>query len=179
MLVGHALHLARRRHCVGVVVRRIPGHFGQVAQPAHRSLSSAPAPRITLIVLFGGQAKRVPFMIDSGADFTIIQYHDIASMFRLEGRIISFEPGPDMITVTGIGHATARCRVQQLGLRFRDSSGGLLTITQAVAIAEPPSTSNTQGAVWKLPSLLGRDLLSRFDFNLSYDPPTVSLTLSQ
>ncbi len=117
-------------------------------------------------------------MIDSGADFTILQYHDIASMFRLEGRDISFARGPDMISVSGIGHASARCRVQQLGLRLRDSAGNPFTITQAVAIAEP-LPSNTQGAPWRLPSLLGRDLLSRFDFNLSYDPPTVSLTLNQ
>ncbi len=131
-----------------------------------------------MTVLFGGQAKRVPFMIDSGADFTILQYHDIASMFRLEGRDISFGRGPDMISVSGIGHASARCRVQQLGLRLRDSAGTPLTITQSVAIAEPPPTSSTRGALWKLPSLLGRDLLSKFDFNLSYDPPTVSLTLN-
>ena len=163
---------------MGPVVRRFPGHFGQVARPAHRSLSSTPAPRITLTVLFGAQAKRVPFMIDSGADFTILQYHDMASMFRLEGRGISFEHGPDMISVSGIGHASARCRIQQLGLRLRDSARTPLTITQAVAIAEPPPTSSTQGAQWKLPSLLGRDLLSKFDFNLSYDPPTVSLTLN-
>ena len=178
MFVSHALHLARRRYCVGPVVRRFPGHFSQVARAAHGSLSSTPAPRITLIVLFGRQAIRVPFMIDFGADYTILQYHDIASMFRLEGRDISFEHGPDMISVSGIGHASARCRIQQLGLRLRDSAGNPFTITQAVAIAEP-LPSNTQGAPWKLPSLLGRDLLSRFDFNLSYDPPTVSLTLNQ
>ena len=33
--------------------------------------------------------------------------------------------------------------------------------------------------MWKLPSLLGRDVLQHFDLHLSYDPPTVSLTLNQ
>lgn len=164
---------------MGAVARRFSGHFGQVAQPAHPLLSSKPSPLITLIVLLGGQAKRVPFMIDSGADFTIVQYYDIASMLKLEGRDLGFERGPDTISVTGIGHAFARCRVQQLGLRFRDEAGEPLTITQAVAIAEPTSKTGTGRAGWRLPSLLGRDLLSQFDFNLSYDPPTVSLTLNQ
>ncbi len=31
---------------------------------------------------------------------------------------------------------------------------------------------------WGVPSVLGRDVLQRFDLNLSYDPPSITLALN-
>lgn len=154
--------------------RRFPGFFHEVRARFHSGLVVTSRPQTNVVVSFGRGRLRVPFLIDTGADFTILQPDDARQLLRL-GQQGSPEPGGSgALTISGIGSSVERTTVRRVGLRFVDTNGEAYWFAQSILFADHPSSSR-----WNVPSVLGRDILQRFHLNLSYDPPSVSLTLNQ
>ena len=84
----------------------------------------------------------------------------------------------DVIVVTGIGNARVRTTVRRVGLLVRDELGEAYWFPQSILFADL-GNGQAREPTRNVPSILGRDILQRFHLNLSYDPPSVSLTLNQ
>lgn len=127
--------------------------------------------------MLGSQHIEHPFMIDTGADYTVLQWEAGRTLLGAWYRDPSNLPRGSLVTVTGVGDATLRCLVQRAGLRFMDADRNPFRIAHSLLIAEPPPRSVQRRAHWEMPSLLGRDILQHFELSLFYDPPSVALTL--
>ncbi len=74
------------------------------------------------------------------------------------------------------------CRVQRAGLKFFDIDDGELVLATSILVpqaAEDGQYTKQGTERSRVPSLLGRDVLQRFEFNLSYDPPSVALAINR
>ena len=115
-------------------------------------------------------------MIDTGSDYTVVQREVIIPQLDAEGMELSEEDAGNQIVLHGIGPTPLTCWVQPAGLKFVDDDGYELVIPNPVLVPMPLHTIDGSAAKARVPSLLGRDVLRQFSFNLSYDPPSVSLT---
>lgn len=131
-------------------------------------------PRIGVVVSFGRGRLRVPFLVDTGADFTILRPQDATKLLHLSQQALLLTGTNGALTISGIGSGYERTTVRRVGLRFVDADGEALWFAQSILFADHPSSKS-----WNVPSVLGRDALSRSHLDLSYDPPSVSLTLNQ
>lgn len=129
---------------------------------------------VNLVVAFGQRREQVPFMIDTGADFTIVAPRRTRELFGTEidyGAVLPSRRLP----IAGVGPGTVDTIIQRVGLLMTDDEEAVLRFPQAMLFAIPqPDVAGR----WQVPSVLGRDVLSRFELRLSYDPPTVSLILN-
>lgn len=157
------------------LARRIPGSFQPHGLGAPSRVSVLPGPYLVADVNLAGEAIEVPFLFDTGADFTTLNPQD---MIRIWGRRyldMDFASDAD-IQLAGIGEQTAVGQFHEATLTFLDSERQPLAIPMTVVIAQPtPATPGLHGN-WQIPSLLGRDILAHFDLELSYNPPSVTLT---
>lgn len=159
------------------VSRVFSGYFQRWGVRPHPRLPTVPKPHIRGELLFGRQRISVSFMIDTGADFTIVA--PSVAAYVLQG-----EPdhppitNSDRVDICGVGRGAVRTRIRSLGLSLVDDSNQSYWSTFSVLLVDP-GDATSKSVAWNLPSLLGRDVLRRFDLNLSYEPPSVSLTLSQ
>lgn len=117
-------------------------------------------------------------MIDTGADYTLVQPDAALPLLSAAGIDLSPENSIDDIVLSGVGPAPLVCAVQPAGLSFIDELGDEFVITVAILIPRPSSANRPMANQARVPSLLGRDVLSRFDLYLSYDPPNVALSLN-
>ena len=124
-------------------------------------------------VSFGRGKAQLPFLIDTGADFTIIQPEHARRLDRISGQQHLETLSSDIVPISGIGSTVEQTIVRTVGMLLVDDEGEKLWFSQAILFADPSAPP------WKIPSVLGRDVLRRFDLSLSYDPPSVSLTLHQ
>ena len=76
----------------------------------------------------------------------------------------------------GIGQGSSRSFVTPTELTFFADDGSQIRITLGIAITEPVPPDPGAHGNWRMPSLLGRDVLQHFDLSLSYHPPSVALT---
>ena len=157
------------------VTRVFPGQLRSWGVTPHPSLQLLPKPQVQVELLFGRDRLAVPFMIDTGADFTIVQPRTAARVLRSQDQHVP--TASDVVQIYGVGQGTVRTRVRTLGLSLTDNTGQQHWFSSPVLLVEP-SDSDPESSMWRLPSLLGRDVLQHFDLYLSYDPPTVSLTLN-
>ena len=113
-------------------------------------------------------------MIDTGADFTIVAPRRTRELFGTE---IDYRAVPPSrrLPIAGIGHGTVDTIIQRVGLLMTDDDGAVFRIAQSTLFAIPQPGDAGR---WRVPSVLGRDVLSRFDLHISYDPPNVALTLN-
>ena len=130
-------------------------------------------PRIDVIVTFGGNRLQLPFLIDTGADLTLIQPDHARQLLSGVDQDRQTSTPSDQFTISGIGSSAEQTTVRRVGLHFTDDVGRGYWFAQTILFANPASERS-----WVVPSLLGRDVLSRFDLNLSYDPPSVTLALN-
>lgn len=119
-----------------------------------------------------------PFLIDTGSDYTILQPTSATRLIAAPDQDRQALRAQDVINVTGIGNAVVRATVRRVGLLVRDELGEAYWFPQSILFADIGS-SQAQLPTRNVPSILGRDVLRRFDLNLSYDPPSISLTLNQ
>ena len=153
--------------------RRFSGYFRGIGAGIHPRLAVAPRPHINVEVSFGRAKGNLPFLIDTGADFTIIQPEHSRRLVRVSGQQPWVSEASDVVPIAGIGSTVEQTSVQTVGLLLVDDEGEKLWFSQSILFADPISSPP-----WKISSVLGRDVLSRFDLNLSYDPPSVTLALN-
>ena len=134
-----------------------------------------PKPYIDAELLIGRERIVTPFMIDTGADITIVQPRIAAQV--LSSQTDQSPTQVDVVQIFGVGRGGVRTWARTLGISLEDDEGQEHWFSSTVLLVDP-NLQGSESAEWNLPSLLGRDVLSRFDFVLSYDPPTVSLTLT-
>ena len=126
-------------------------------------------------VMHGHNYRSVRFMIDTGADFSLVHPRDATLLLGTDFDLSSV-PNREIITMAGIGPNAIRTVARTVGIRLFDTQGRPFRFSQTILFALPPSPGRP--TPWNVPSLLGRDILRYFDLHLSYDPPTVSLSLS-
>ncbi len=115
------------------------------------------------------------FLIDTGADFTILSPIDSLRLFG--SAYLNFEfSAQDGLEVTGLGATPTVVRFIDAALKFIATDGTLIELAFPVAIPEPHPRLPSPRGNWQMPSLLGRDALDFFDLAISYHPPTVTLT---
>ena len=120
-------------------------------------------------------------MIDTGADYTIVQREVVLSLLEAAGVDPDESSNTDQILLNGVGPVPITCRIQRAGLKFVDTDGGELVLASSILVPqanEDTQHSRPESERSRVPSLLGRDVLRRYELNLSYDPPTVSLILN-
>lgn len=155
------------------MTQRIPG-FHRTHGPHHHPAAPL-APYVSVRIGNGDDAPSVDFMIDTGADFTILAPRDASALLGGSYAAIDFAQLAGGIESIGVGQAAARMIMSPMSLRFADDTGGYLALTLPVAIAEPVPPQPGEHGNWLMPSLLGRDVLQHFDLHLSHHPPSVVL----
>ena len=132
-----------------------------------------------MVILIGRERFTRLFLIDTGADYTIVQRDLARSLLRAAGQESGRAGKSYRITMNGIGPTPLPCLVQPAGLSLVDEDGNEFVLPNSILIPQLDTGSESGRAAGVLPSLLGRDVLQHFDLYLSYDPPSVSLTLNQ
>lgn len=115
----------------------------------------------------------MPFLVDTGADFTVLQPDDSRQLLRLSQQRTPTPAASSAVTISGIGSGVERASVRRVGLRFIDDNSQSYWFAQSILFADHRASRS-----WGVPSVLGRDVLQRFDLNLSYDPPSITLALN-
>ena len=112
-----------------------------------------------------GVTTRVPFIVDTGADTTIIHWNDRRRLLAPDGRPLAADASfQGDVEATGIAGARVEYGSEDAALVFDTEEGGRLLARVRVHIELGRSAR-------PVPSLLGRDLLSelRLDFNMPAD----------
>ena len=117
-------------------------------------------------------------MIDSGSDYTVVQPEVLLPHLHAAGLELRNDDARNQIVLQGIGPTPLTCLVQPAGLRFVDEQGRELVFANPILVPRPTQKSDARAGTSRVPSLLGRDVIQRFEFNLSYDPPSVALALN-
>ena len=139
-----------------------------------QQLIDAPlAPFVSAAVGDTSPTVRVDFMIDTGADFSIISQRDV---LRLFGKTPDFSGVTSNFVTVGVAGINLRIVPMPTQLRFTADDGKQLIKFRQIAISIPPPPQHFDTGDWLTPSLFGRDLLQEFDLHLSYHPPSVTLT---
>ena len=144
---------------------RIPGYLRPVAIPG---VPARPYVNAEMLIRGTSTAATIRFLIDTGADDTILHPNDVeqSAEHLLETR---FEEHPDRQWVGGVGGGGYIIPVSAR-LFFRTDTGtDRLSQDARVWVAQPTATNR------RLPSLLGRDLLQFFRLTVDYEatPPVL------
>ena len=116
-------------------------------------------------VFLEGRYRTVPFLIDPGAEATVLHPVDADRILTDGWRAIDFAADARRIRGLGTGgNADRVVRNATLTLRSVDSES--LTIEMPILIAQPMPAEPGEHGNWRLPSLLGRDFLRRFRLEL-------------
>ena len=144
---------------------RIPGYLAPVRSPG---VPARPYVDAELRIQGTGTSLAISFLIDTGADDTILHPRDLE---QSEGHLLDtpFDEHPERQWIGGVGGG-AYIIPLSARLFFRtDTATDNLWQDVRVWVAEPTATN------WRLPSLLGRDLLHLFRLTIDYDaaPPVL------
>ena len=129
-------------------------------------------------LLIGRSRVAESFMIDTGADYTIVQRQAVLPLLKAAGVKVGPESSREDVVLSGVGPVPLTCIVQPAGLGLINDGGEEFTFANPILVPRPSSVRELARGRVKLPSLLGRDVLQYFDLHLSYDPPSVTLTLN-
>lgn len=162
---------------MGIVSRRFQGFLHDPGRSTRADLLMTPRPHINARVRLNQRRLEIPLLIDTGADFTFLQPAAAARLLEVDELRHQPTQSADVITLSGIGGGV-RTMVRQVGLLIWDDSGVGYSFSQSILLGLPGNSSPSAPSPI-VPSLLGRDVLRRFDLHLSYDPPSVSLTLDR
>lgn len=133
-------------------------------------MESGGAPAIDIQVEILGRVAQVQFEIDTGAAVTVLSDGDASRLLGVEHRLLDFHADAQRIGLQGLAGLTAGNMLEARLTLSTDE--GQLRLVQPIVI--PPPTDRI--APRSLPSLLGRDVLRHFRFELSYgDAPSVLL----
>ena len=129
------------------------------------SVVSGGAPLIKVSLALQGRSDDVRFLIDSGSDATILHPTDAQFLLGDDLQRIDFERDPRRIAGMGVGGAADRV-VRDATLTLRSVDGEPYAVEMPILIARPTPAEPGDHGNWRLPSLLGRDFLRHFRFEL-------------
>lgn len=139
------------------------------------------APAIELRVAEDGRDARIDFLIDTGNETTTLYPSDARKVLGAALDKIDFDADPNRVIMFGAGGDEIVAVQLPLALTLYDDvdDPALISNSALVVKPDPPDLSDPDAGRgnWDTPSLLGRDLLLRFDLHLSYRQQTVYLTL--
>ena len=130
-----------------------------------------PAPFLTGDAIYGDNHQEVHFMIDTGADITVLSPEDAEDLFGETAHSRLGDLFPDnRVFLAGVGQGEA---VEvPMTLAFRVPNEPPIVFRHFVLVMAPPQSATMS----PLPSLLGRDILNRFVLLLNPAIESVELT---
>ena len=121
------------------------------------------------LVAVGSREWFTRFLIDTGADFTILSAGDAEDLLVDDYQAIDFEHDPFRVVVGGIG-GLMRCVAREADLAFRTEGGDAIDIRAPILVAERVYLPDGRRQAAP-PSLLGRDILGRGALTLAWRSP--------
>ena len=120
---------------------------------------------IEVLVAAEGQERTVPFMIDTGADVTVLSADDSLAVLGSAALGIDFARDPRSLQIRGIG-GSAQYVVRDATMTLRSTEGEHHSLAMPILIAEPAPPRLAEPGPPQPPSVLGRDFLRRFHLEL-------------
>ena len=147
----------------------IRGHYRQTFP------GRSPAPFLTATVTFDDNDQEADFLIDTGAEITVLFPHDAARLFGSEtyarlGRLFS----GNVVPISGVG-ANAAVELE-MAIALPVSDGQPVVFRQPIVVMPAPTEPQTLRQADGLASLLGRDILNHFILMLNPSTAAVELT---
>ena len=142
--------------------------FRGVIRPSRRlphGIVSGGAPLLKVQLAVAGRRDDVWFLVDTGADATVLHPADAQSLLAGDLHRIDFGRDPYRIAGLGVGGAADRV-VRNATLTLRSVDGEPYAVEMPILIARPTPSEPGDHGNWRLPSLLGRDFLRHFRFEL-------------
>ncbi len=135
-------------------------------------------PHIVVQVRLGNRVADVPFLVDTGADSTLLSPTAAWTLLESDYLQIDFQEDQLAAVSAGIG-GYARSVHRPALITLVADDGTSLAFRAPIGIAEPIGQPGEAGN-WGAPSLLGRDWLRFFELHLDYHPgPRVELWYDQ
>ena len=146
---------------------RFPGRVLAARRFAH-SLRSGGEPQMRIAVALNGERHPVLFMIDTGSPFTILSPNDALALLRRDYFALDFANDSRRIQIFGVGGSDNQLILRDARLTLDSDDLRQMEIEAPVLIAQPVPPAPGDHGNWRLPSLLGRDVLQRFRLELDY-----------
>ena len=129
------------------------------------SVVSGGSPLIRIDLTLEGRSGSVWFLIDTGADATILHPRDALRILAEDLDVIDFNTDSRRMAGIGVGGGAQRV-ARHATYTLRSVDDEMYDLEMPILIARPiPAESGDHGN-WRLPSLLGRDFLRHFRFEL-------------
>ena len=126
---------------------------------------SGGSPLAQIVVALDGRSREVSFLIDTGADATVLHPRDARRILARDLYTINFDADSRRVVGLGVGGGADRV-VRDATLMLRSVDGGTYSMEMPILIARPVPAEPGDHGNWRLPSLLGRDFLRHFRFEL-------------
>lgn len=133
------------------MTRRFRGYFRPNGRQPHPDLHLVGRPTIDVLAAYSRRRTTVSFMIDTGADLTIVRPEDSLKVLGDDYDFASI-PLSRTVPMSGIGPNVIRTYPQRVGLMVVDEVGEEYRFAQTILFAIPQS--GTLGR-WRVPSVLG------------------------
>ena len=143
---------------------RFRGYVHPIRALPHAVVSGG-APLIKVRLTLQSRSDDVRFLIDSGSDVTILHPTDAQSLLGNDLHRIDFERDPRCIAGLGVGGGADRV-VRDATYTLRSVDDETYAVEMPILIARPTPAEPGDHGNWRLPSLLGRDFLRHFRFEL-------------
>ena len=135
------------------------------ARALPHSIVSGGAPLMWVELALSGRSRDIVFLIDTGADATVLHPTDAYAILGDDLHRIDFNHDPRRTPGLGVGGAVDRV-VRDATLALQGEDRRLHPIDMPILIARPTPAEPGDHGNWRLPSLLGRDFLRRFRLEL-------------
>lgn len=125
-------------------------------------------PMVRVSVRVNDRIWGISFMIDTGADVTIVQPRDAYLLFGASLFNIDFQDRRASFPVVGAGAETFACVTRPATYLFRTTEGRHHAVRAPILVAQPSPSEPSNAGNWTQHSTLGRDVLHRLSLRLDY-----------